>query len=183
MRKKRGKLMSYSKVFKLIIAGDGGVGKTSLTNKFITGVFTDATRITIGVEFFIKDLEVEGLGTVRLQIWDFGGEERFRFLLPTYVKGANGILFLYSITDMMGLAHFDDWLGILRSYDPKIPIMLVGAKADLEHMRKVQTREAIGIAKDRRCKGYVEVSAKSGINVEASFTTISKLMWKHIQQQ
>lgn len=174
--------MAYNKTFKLVIAGDGGVGKTSLTNKFITGVFTDSTKITIGVEFFVKDLDVEGLGRVRLQIWDFGGEERFRFLLPTYVKGANGILFLFSITDMLTLAHLDDWLGILRAYDPTLPIMLAGAKADLKHMRKVQTHEAIEIAKSRGCKGYVEVSAKTGENVEASFKTISKLMWNHLQK-
>ena len=174
--------MSYSKVFKLIIAGDGGVGKTSLTNKFITGVFTDSTKITIGVEFFIKDLEVPGLGKVRLQIWDFGGEERFRFLLPTYVRGANGVLFLYSMTDLVTLMHIDDWLPILRSADTKIPIMIVGSKADLEHMRKVQQSEAIGMAKGRGCKGFVEVSSKSGYNVEETFKTITKLMWKHVQK-
>lgn len=174
--------MSYSKVFKLVIAGDGGVGKTSLTNKFITGVFTESTRITIGVEFFIKDLEVDGLGTVRLQIWDFGGEERFRFLLPTYVKGANGVLFLYSITDNITLAHFDDWLGILRNYDRSIPIMLAGSKADLKHMRKVPSSEGIKVAKSRRAKGYVEVSAKSGYNVESTFQTMAKLMWDHAQE-
>jgi len=168
------------KIFKLIIAGDGGVGKTSLTNKFITGVFTDSTMITIGVEFFVKDLIVPELGEVRLQIWDFGGEERFRFLLPTYVRGANGVLFLFSITDMITLSHLDDWLGILRTYDENIPIMLVGAKADLEHMRRVQRHEAIDVAKTRKCKGYVEVSAKTGLNVDNTFKTVSKLMWSYL---
>ncbi|MBD3353852.1 MAG: GTP-binding protein [Candidatus Lokiarchaeota archaeon] len=175
--------MSYEKTFKLVIAGDGGVGKTSLTNKFITGVFTDSTKITIGVEFFVKDIKVETLGNVRLQIWDFGGEERFRFLLPTYVKGANGVLFLFSLTDMVTLAHLDDWMSILKAYDPHLPIMLVGAKSDLKHLRKVQTHEAIDIAKSRGCKGYVEVSAKTGENVHSTFETISKLMWKHLQKQ
>jgi len=175
--------MSYQKVFKLVIAGDGGTGKTSLTQKFITGLFNEAQKITIGVEFFIKDLTVEGLGNVRLQIWDFGGEERFRFLLPTYVKGANGVLFLFSLTDMITLSHLDDWLGILRTYDPNIPIMMVGSKADLKHLRQVQINEAVDIAKSRKCKGYVEVSSKSGENVESSFSTITKIMWNYVQRQ
>lgn len=174
--------MVYSTTFKLIIAGDGGVGKTSLTNKYITGVFNPAQKITIGVEFFIKDLNLDGIGTVRLQIWDFGGEDRFRFLLPTYVNGANGVLYLFSITDMQTLTHIDEWLQILRSYDPKIPIMVVGSKADLEYMRKVQSHEGVTIAKSKRCKGYVEVSAKSGVNVEITFETISKLMWNYSQR-
>ena len=175
--------MNYEKVFKLVIAGDGGVGKTSLTNKFITGIFKTDTRITIGVEFFIKDIAVDGLGTVRLQIWDFGGEERFRFLLPTYVKGANGILFMFSTTNMLTLSHFDDWLPILRNYDPNIPIMLVGSKIDLKTQRRVQRHEGVETARSRGCTSYVEVSAKESINVEKSFETLTKLMWSHAQSK
>ncbi len=175
--------MSYEKVFKLVIAGDGGVGKTSLTNKFITGIFKTDTRITIGVEFFIKDLAIDGLGTVRLQIWDFGGEERFRFLLPTYLKGANGIMFLFSVTNMLTLSHFDDWLPILRNYDPGIPIMLVGSKIDLKQQRRVQKYEAIEVARSRACSSYVEVSAKESINVEEAFNTLTNVMWKYAQRK
>jgi small GTP-binding protein len=175
--------MSHEKTFKLIIAGDGGVGKTSLTNKYITGIFKTDTRITIGVEFFIKDITIDGIGTVRLQIWDFGGEERFRFLLPTYVKGATGILFMFSLTNMLTLSHFDDWLPILRNYDPQIPIMLVGSKLDLKHLRRVQKHEAIETARSRGCQGYVEVSAKESINVDEAFQTLTKLMWEHEQRK
>jgi len=171
--------MNFAKTFKIVIAGDGGVGKTSLTNKYITGIFNESTQITIGVEFFIKDLIIENVGTVRLQIWDFGGEERFRFLLPSYMRGTQGVLFLYSIVDPITLMHFDDWLPILRTFDQNISIILVGAKADLSHMRKVSTSEAINFAKSRKCIGFVEVSAKTGQNIEEVFETLTKIMIKN----
>ncbi|MHA1339829.1 MAG: GTP-binding protein [Promethearchaeota archaeon] len=174
--------MAFSKTFKIVIAGDGGVGKTSLTNKYITGIFNESSQITIGVDFFIKDLEIENIGVVRLQIWDFGGEERFRFILPSYMRGANGILFLYSITDPATLMHFDDWSPLLRTYDQNIPILLAGSKADLVHMRKVPTNEAIDFARSRGCIGFVEVSAKTGLNIEEAFDTLTKIMIKNSQK-
>ena len=164
---------------KLIIAGDGGVGKVQLVQKYVTGIFKNDARITIGVEFFIKDMYVEGFGSIRLQCWDFGGEERFRFLLPTYLKGVNGILFLFSLTDMLTLSNFDDWLPILRNYDPHIPILLVGTKVELKGQRTVQQHEAVDIARSRGCAGYVEIGIEEGINVDATFNTIAKLMLHH----
>lgn len=174
--------MDIEKTFKLIIAGDGGVGKTSLTNKYVTGLFSEDTRMTIGVEFFRKDLHMDDLGEIRLQIWDFAGEERFRFFIPQYVNGANGIIFVYSSTDPQTMYHLDDWLHLLRSDDPKIPIMLVGSKVDLKHLRKVNSNEAINFAKRRGCSGFVEVSSKTGENVEETFKVITKLMWEHMHQ-
>lgn len=174
--------MDAQKLFKLVIAGDGGVGKTTLTNKFMTGLFNDSTTMTIGVDFFIKDIEIENMGTTRLQIWDFAGEERFRALMPSYINGANGIVYVYSITHPETLYNVDKWLKVLRMYDPKVPILLVGSKIDLTHLRKVQYTEAIEFAKKRGCVGYVEVSAKSGVNVEQTFEIISKLMWEHLNR-
>jgi len=169
--------MAFDATFKLLMFGDGGVGKTTLTQRYVTGVFVDSTRITIGVDFHIKELSIQNK-RVKLQIWDFGGEERFRFLLPSYCRGAAGGLFLYDITSLTSLTHLVDWMQIVRENAGPVPIIMVGAKADLANQRKVQSTEAIEMAKAHKLVGFSEVSAKTGENVEATFETITKLMMK-----
>ena len=165
----------YDATFKICIFGDAGCGKTTLTQRFLTNLFKSDSTMTIGVDFQVKSLEVAGK-KVKLQIWDFGGEERFRFLLPTYVRGANGCLFMYDITNYSSIAHIDDWLMVLRQgTNIKLPIIVVGGKADLPD-REVASSEAIQIAKSRETAGFIECSAKTGENVETTFVALSKLM-------
>lgn len=155
--------------------GDAGCGKTTLTQRYLTNVFKSDSRMTIGVEFEVKALEVAGK-KVKLQIWDFGGEERFRFLLPTYVKGANAGIFLYDVTNYSSLGHIDDWLLVVnKEVSYKIPILVVGGKADLDD-REVTAEEGINVAKSRGTEGFVECSAKSGENVAIVFEAITQLM-------
>ncbi len=168
-------MVDYDKMFKLIIFGDGGVGKTSLTQRYLTGVFEEARNLTIGADFFVKNLVVDGKN-VKLQIWDFAGEERFRFLLPVYSKGANGGIFLYDVTNQSSLQHLTAWLQIVNENAPNIPILVIGTKIDLVSMRHVTKAEAIQLAKSFKLSGFAEVSAKSGANVENVFETITKLM-------
>jgi len=169
----------YDAVFKICIFGDGGVGKTTLVNKYLTGVFKSDTTITIGVDFHIKTLEIYGL-KVRLQIWDFAGEERFRFLLPGYVRGAAGGIFMYDITRFASLKNIDSWLQVLntdiRKTPQLIPILLVGGKTDLEEYRTVSTENALDIAKSFNLNGFIESSAKNGENVDIIFETIANIM-------
>ena len=173
--------MDYDLTFKLVLFGDGTVGKTALAQRYLTGLFRDNTKITIGVEFHIKDLNLSGR-RVKLQIWDFGGEQRFRFLLPSYCKGANGGLFMYDVTNPRSLLNIDAWMEVLRSSTPpNIPILMVGTKADLVDNRLVKTSEAMEIAKNHKLAGYAEVSAKTGENVESTFETITKLMLSRIK--
>ncbi|HEC93692.1 MAG TPA: GTP-binding protein [Candidatus Atribacteria bacterium] len=169
----------FDATFKLVIFGDAGSGKTTLTHRFLTNLFKSDSKMTIGVDFEVKNLEIEGK-KVKLQIWDFGGEERFRFLLPTYVRGANGGLFMYDITNYSSLAHIDDWLLVIRKeIDIEFPIIVVGGKADLEEDREVSSEEGIKIAKSRNLAGFIECSAKTGENVEDVFIGITKLMLKN----
>lgn len=160
--------------FKLLLLGDGGVGKTSLAERYIRGVFVDSS-ITVGVDFYTKALDVDGK-RINLQIWDFAGEDRFRFLLPGYSKGASGALFLYSITSPETMAHANEWLDVVFKNAGPIPVLLVGAKSDLGPFRKVQPGEAVQFAQVRNLAGFVEVSAKDGTNVEKTFEAITKLM-------
>jgi small GTP-binding protein len=167
-------------MLKLVIAGDGGVGKTSLVTKYTTGHFSQSTKMTIGMDLFNKQFTIPDIGNFYLQIWDFGGEERFRSLLSPYMIGAHGVLFLFSITDVSSLFNFTKWLEIIRKYDENIPILLVGTKCDLRSSRKIMMNEAIGFAQKHNCTGYLETSAANGLNVEKSFEMITREMWNDI---
>jgi len=162
----------------VVIFGDAGCGKTTLTQRFLTNLFKSDTKMTIGVDFEVKSMDINGK-KVKLQIWDFGGEERFRFLLPTYVRGANGALFMYDVTNYSSLAHIDDWMLVVRKEiksEDTFPIIVVGGKADLLDDREVTGDEGIKIAKSRNTDGFIECSSKSGENVEETFDALTRLM-------
>ena len=168
----------YDATFKIIIFGDANCGKETLTQRFLTNLFVSDQTMTIGVDFEVKSLSVDEQ-KVKLQIWDFGGEERFRFLLPTYARGARGGLFLYDITNYSSIAHIDDWLGVIRKEigaEDIFPIIVVGNKAHLVNEREVPSPEAIKIAKSRGVNGFIEISAKTGENVEKTFEALARLM-------
>ena len=168
----------YDATFKIVIFGDAGCGKTTLTQRFLTNLFVSDSKMTIGVDFEVKSLVVNN-NKVKLQIWDFGGEERFRFLLPTYVRGAKGGLFMYDITNYSSIAHIDDWLTVIRKEikpEDTFPIIVVGGKADLAEHREVSAADGIKIAKSRGTDGFIECSSKSGENVEKTFEALTGLM-------
>jgi small GTP-binding protein len=168
----------YDATFKIVIFGDAGCGKTTLAKRFLTNLFVSDSKMTIGVDFEVKSLEVNKQ-KVKLQIWDFGGEERFRFLLPTYVRGARGGIFMYDITNYSSIAHIDDWLTVIKKEikkEPLFPIIVVGGKADLAENREVPASEGIKIAKSRGVDGFIECSSKTGENVHESFEALTSLM-------
>lgn len=166
--------------FKLLIAGDGGVGKTTLVDRYVNGTFRDNTRITLGVQFMVKRLNIND-NPIDLQIWDFGGEDRFRFILPAYCTGAHGAIFMYDVTNPSSLYHLNDWLSVLRNKNGKFPIIIGGTKIDLDHNRKIQLEEAVSEANKFGISGVIEVSAKTGQNVDELFYIISEQMMKSCQ--
>ncbi|MCP4761993.1 MAG: GTP-binding protein [archaeon] len=164
--------------FKLIIVGDASTGKTSLTHRYLSGIFVDSPRLTIGVDFFSKKIKIAGGKHVKLQIWDFGGEERYRFLLPTYSKGTNGALILYDITSKKTINHVPEYAKIVRENAGDIPIMVVGSKSDLEDLREIPREQGIEATKENALASFVEVSSKTNVNIEESFKTIVNLILK-----
>ncbi|MFX0075725.1 MAG: GTP-binding protein [Candidatus Hermodarchaeota archaeon] len=168
----------YDATFKIILFGDKDCGKETITQRFLTNLFVSDQTMTIGVDFEVKSLTVDGQ-KVKLQIWDFGGEERFRFLLPTYVRGARGGLFVYDITNYSSITHIDDWLSVVKKEiraEDMFPIIVIGNKAHLITEREVSSADGIKIAKSRGVNGFVEVSAETGENVERAFEALTRLM-------
>lgn len=163
-----------SKVIKIIITGNGGVGKTTLLHRYIEGKFLVNTYMTIGVEFFIKELDIDG-SKVLMQIWDFGGQERFRFLLRNYAKGTKGALFLFDLTRPLSLEQIEDWIDICRSEDPTVPILLIGSKADLEDSTTSLDEEYIQNMQNKYdLFNFIKISSKTGRNVEKAFRQIAE---------
>ena len=169
--------------FKLCIFGDGGVGKTTLIQRYLTKVFDVSTKMTIGADFSIKEFIIEGIKVV-VRIWDFAGEERFRVLLPSFAKGANGGIFMYDISRYTSIKNLDDWLSIfernIRDKQIKIPIIMVGGKLDLEDKRSVETAKAIELSKTYNLQGIFECSSKTGDNVEEIFEFIARKMMENV---
>ena len=165
-----------------MMLGDASVGKTSLTIRYISGFFLEDLKLTIGVDFYSKTTSFKGK-KVKLQIWDFGGEERFRFLLHQYCKGANAAFFLYDITNRLSLDHLPDWTQIIREHAGDVPIMLVGSKVDLKQYRVVSREEGILAAKKYNLSAFVELSSKTGENVEEAFTLITETLFERYMEK
>ncbi len=158
-------------IFKIIVAGDGGVGKTTLLLKYITGAFLAKTKMTIGVQFHWKRALIAGR-TCMLQLWDLGGEERFRFLLSSYVRGARGAILMFDTTRMCTLNSLAGWVSICRAYNSYLPILLCGNKADRVEDRSVSPEIARGYLGSLDLFDYFEVSAKTGEGVEKAFEVL-----------
>ncbi len=169
-------------VFKICIFGDGGVGKTTLVNKYLTGLFREDMRMTIGTNFYRKNLDVESK-KVSLQIWDFGGERSFRRLFPRYIEGSAGAIFMYDITRYSSLNNLDEWMNLVEKSlgkDNPISLIIVGGKSDLEEKRAVDKEVSEKIMHDYGFFSHIECSAKTGVNVEKIFTDLTVNLLKSI---
>ena len=164
----------YDYLFKCICVGDGGCGKTAIVTRFSQGFFQEQYKLTIGVEFAIKSLEVKS-HKVKLQIWDTGGQERFMYVRPLYYKGAMGAIIVFDLTNRESYDHIGKWLEEIRSNAGQVPMLLVGNKSDLTDQRQVCRDEAEKFAKDLDMF-YLESSAKTGDGITDVFAVLALLM-------
>lgn len=155
-----------------MLAGDGGVGKTALAHTYVSGTFKEDTRMTLGAEFHVKHLTCKDTSCA-LQLWDLGGEPRFRFMLASYCIGAHGALLLFDTTRFVTLISLREWVNeVLHKVNPKLPFLVCGTKIDLEKGRSVPTNEGQDYAASLSAFGYTEVSALTGLNVDKVFGLI-----------
>lgn len=175
-------MSSFTSTFKIVLFGDSQTGKTTLAHRFLTNLFKESISMTLGVDFLLKAVKLEG-ENVKLQIWDFAGEERFRFLFPSYIRGANGAIFMYDITNYGSLAHVDDWFEVFeKEIDYDLPLIFVGGKTDLIHLKEVSTKKAMEIAQSKGADGFIECSSKNGENIHKIFDLLTKLILKNREE-
>ena len=168
-------MSNYDFTFKVLLLGDASVGKTSFTKRYCYNIFNPSERLTIGVDFHVKTIDLHGK-KIKLQIWDIGGEERFRFLLPTYCLGANAAFLLYDITRPQTLDNISEWTNIVRQKGGPVPIMLIGSKIDLETSQRNISREyGIQIAEKHNMTSFGEISSETGQNVTKTFEVLTEL--------
>ncbi|MEA2071174.1 MAG: Rab family GTPase [Asgard group archaeon] len=166
-------------LFKTIVVGDGAVGKTAITFQFATNKFKENYKMTIGVEFTIKHVKIRDR-KIKCQIWDTGGQERFRKIRPLYYRGALGGLVVFDVTNIQSFNHLDIWFNEVLANCEKIPLILVGNKIDLTD-REVSYDQGLEYARQKSEQlgyniPYFETSAKTGESIKKVFYELIRKM-------
>ena len=163
----------YDYLFKLLLIGNSSVGKSSLLFRFVENVWDDSFVPTIGVDFKLKTLEVNGK-KVKLQIWDTAGQERFKNITASYYRGGNGVLVVYDITDRDSFENLNSWLiEIEKNANKNVYKLLIGNKCDLEEKRKVTYQEGKDFAASNGMQ-FIETSAKADTKVKEAFELLTQ---------
>ncbi|KAM4755771.1 ras-related protein Rab-13 isoform 1-T1 [Cyanocitta cristata] len=194
---------AYDHLFKLLLIGDSGVGKTCLVIRFAEDNFSSTYISTIGIDFKIRTVDIDGK-KIKLQVWDTAGQERFKTITTAYYRGAVGIVLVYDITDEKSFENIQNWMKSIKEVGggilgvqggrvvgggswgscPCFPLppqnasagverLLLGNKCDMEGKRKVQRDAAEKLAKEHGIR-FFETSAKSSENVEEAFCTLAR---------
>jgi Ras-related protein Rab-10 len=163
---------TYDLLFKLLLIGDSGVGKTCVLFRFSDDTFNTTFISTIGIDFKIKTVELQGK-KIKLQIWDTAGQERFHTITTSYYRGANGILLVYDITNPKSFDNISKWLRNINEHASEdVERMLIGNKCDMDDKRLISEERGRGVAEENGIK-FFETSAKDNINIEQAFITVS----------
>eukprot|EP01083_Nonionella_stella_P032432 88789_1 len=163
---------AYDYLIKLLMIGDSGVGKSCLLLRFSDDSFTTSFITTIGIDFKIKTVEIDGK-RVKLQIWDTAGQERFRTITTAYYRGAMGILLVYDITDEQSFLNIRNWIRNIEQHaSDSVQKILIGNKCDMADDRIITKDRGQELADEYAIK-FFETSAKTDTNVKEAFIAIA----------
>ncbi|MHA1378875.1 MAG: Rab family GTPase [Candidatus Helarchaeota archaeon] len=165
------------KVFKIVVLGEAGVGKTSIVRRYCEGTFLEGYKTTIGSDFYAKYLQCSDGSPIILSIWDLAGESRFAFVMENFMRGARGALLVFDLSRKRTFLKLADWLNILERGAGTIPMILIGNKSDLIDSRFVQADEAKSFAENNNI-AYFETSAKENWNIDNIFLTMTNIILK-----
>ncbi|XP_061426980.1 ras-related protein Rab-8A-like [Lethenteron reissneri] len=164
---------SYDCLFKLLLIGDSGVGKTCVLFRFSEDAFNSTFISTIGIDFKIRTIDLDGK-KIKLQIWDTAGQERFRTITTAYYRGAMGIMLVYDITSEKSFENIKNWIRNIEEHaSADVQKMVLGNKCDMNDRRQVTKERGEKLAEDYNIQ-FMETSAKASINVEEAFFTLAR---------
>jgi Ras-related protein Rab-8A len=164
---------TYDYLFKLLLIGDSGVGKTCILFRFSEDAFNTSFISTIGIDFKIRTIELDGK-KIKLQIWDTAGQERFRTITTAYYRGAMGIMLVYDTTNEKSFENIKNWIRNIEEHaSTDVEKMVLGNKCDISDRRQVSKERGEQLAVEFGIK-FMETSAKASINVEDAFFTLAR---------
>ena len=172
----------YEMMVKVIIIGDSSVGKTNIMSRYLKNQFLENSKATVGVEFGAKLFNING-HKIKAQIWDTAGQEKYKAITGAYYKGSKGAFVVYDITRKDTFESIDRWINDLKTTgDPKLNIMIIGNKCDLDHRREVLKEQGEEKSKSFRCP-FLETSALSEDNIEKGFEMMISEIFKKYEKE
>ncbi|XP_060695521.1 ras-related protein Rab-19-like isoform X2 [Hemiscyllium ocellatum] len=163
---------AFDFLFKIVLIGDSNIGKTCVVHRFKSGLFIEKQQNTIGVDFIVKTLNIEGK---RVKVWDTAGQERFRTITQSYYRSAHGAMIAYDITKQSSFNSVPHWVNEIQRYGAaNVVQMLIGNKADLKERREVPFEEACNVAEKFGLLAVLETSAKDAQNVDEAFLLMTR---------
>ena len=174
----------YDYIFKLILIGSSGVGKTSILQRYIQKIFNDDYTCTIGVDFFMKSMKIDDK-LIKLQLWDTAGTEKFKSITTGYYRGANAAFIVFDLTSRKSFESVSEWIENYYKFsnpDYERHVILIGNKSDLKNERIITEDEIDDFVKLNKIK-YFETSAKNGENIDESFLFIAEQLMKDADEK
>lgn len=163
--------------YKVVLAGEGAVGKTTLINRFVTGSFSTDYKATIGVQIFSKKLFIKGQ-EIDLQIWDIAGQTLFRKFRSRFFANSRGALLVFDLTVPSTLSNLHNWIRDIKHVTDSIPFVVIGNKNDLTNLQSISPEDVADFLNSTNAsvKAYYNTSALSGENVEECFRDLCNHM-------